>query len=610
MIPLCRDPGTSGPLTAALRACAVFLLCLTAACGGGGGGDDAVAEPVGQLPDAPPAPDPSPAPQPSPPPDPDPETDPEPDPGPGPAPPAPVTKAALEAASRFADQAAFGLPPEMLNTVAATGHAAWLEEQFELPATRHMTTVEELVARWESGELVDLLPEFEIYFALRRIAWWHHTVTAEDVVRQRVAFALSEIFVVSDSVTQLLGDPIALTSYYDMLLDNAFGNFRDLLRAVALHPAMGIYLSHANNRKANPAANTFPDENFAREVMQLFTIGLYELNLDGSQRLDGDGKPIATYNNGDIREFAKVFTGLSFGGTDAFFGNREGDFRLPMAMFDAFHEPGTKHLLNGAIIPDGQTGTQDIDAAIDNLFQHPNTAPFFARQLIQRLVTSNPSPSYVERVARVFNGEFGAPRGDLKAVIAAVLLDVEASAPAAASSSTGKVREPVARLAGLLRQFNASAADGFIAYTGIPLQELAAQHPLSSPSVFNFYLPDHSPAGAIADAGMVAPELQIVTSTTVVGMANLLDLAVTSGRITDLPEPFAPMTLDLSNYLALADDPAALIDELDVLLTHGQLSTASRDVILDAVTATPDLDLRLRTALYLLLISPDYTVRQ
>lgn len=547
---------------------------LVAACGGGSGAGNAV----------PPAPNP-------------------------PSPPPPPTMAQLADASRFAATATFGLPFEGIEALAQEGREAWLDRQFALPASLHSPIVRDLVDRRDAGEFASFEDDIEYLIQFRRLAWWHRAVTADDQLRQRVAFALSQIFVVSDNVDELIVYPFALTDYNDTLLNGAFGNFRDLLRDVTLHPTMGFYLSHINNRRSDPINNTFPDENYAREVMQLFSIGLFELNIDGSVRLDSNQRPIPTYGNDEIREFAKIFTGLSFAGPNAFFGNTKPNFVAPMQMFDAQHEPGEKRLLNGQVVPAGQTGMQDIDAAIDNLFNHPNVGPFIGRQLIQRLVTSNPSAAYVERVARVFNGDSDGVRGNLQAVVRAILLDPEATAVAGSLSQFGKLREPVVRYVSLLRQFNATSADGFIANSGYFVQFLGKQHPLSAPSVFNFYLPSHSPTGEIADAGLVAPEFQITTSNSIVGMSNLLDFVVFADFVTDAPEPFEPVSLNYDSYLAIAADVDALLDRLDIVLTAGTLDANTRAAIRAILVDVDDLGLRTRAAIYMFMVSSDYAVR-
>ncbi|MEM7277451.1 MAG: DUF1800 domain-containing protein [Pseudomonadota bacterium] len=553
---------------------AVFTLCLGAllqACGGGGGSDSPPVTPP-------------------------------------PAPP-PVSKQELAEAARFAGQASFGIPYEELEALARSGRSNWIDAQFALPASLHKPLIDDFVQRREAGEFAQFEEDIEYLIYFRRLAWWHQTITGNDLLRQRVAFALSEILVVSDNTDALLVDPYALSTYYDTLQTHAFGNFRDLLRDVSLHPSMGVFLSHINNARSNPAANTFPDENYAREVMQLFSIGLFELNIDGSPVTDADGRPVPTYDNDDIREFAKIFTGLSFGGQNSFFGRRFGDFKVPMQMFEDAHEPGEKRLLRGQVVPAGQSGLEDIEAAIDNLFNHPNVGPFIGKQLIQRLVTSNPSPAYVERVARAFNGETSGVRGDMRAVIRAILLDPEASADSNPASNFGKLREPVVVYTRILRQFGAESADGFIANLGFFLQGVTRQHPLSSPSVFNFFLPSHSPPGAIADANLVAPEFQIATSTTVISTANLFDAILFGDFATDAPEPFATVTLNLDPYLAVADDTEALLDRLDVVLTEGTVSTETRTAVANAIDASNDPSLRVRMAIYLYLISPDHAVR-
>ncbi|MEQ9395912.1 DUF1800 domain-containing protein [Haliea sp.] len=537
-------------------------------------------------------------------------------PAPGGGDPAPVDPTTpeplrgIDAAARLASRASFGMPWAEINAIADHGETTWLEDQFALPRGYHDPVVAELQARAARGDfdVLDLDPVI-LQGLFSRMAWWHRTLTAEDQLRQRVAFALSEIFVVSDNVDVLFTSAYAMSNYYDTLLTHAFGNFRDLLLAVTLHPTMGVYLSHINNARADPEANTFPDENYAREVMQLFSIGLFELNPDGSERLDGAGQPLPTYDNEDIGELARVFTGLSFGGANNRFPSRLPEFREPMRMFEAFHDSDAKQLLGGTVLPGGQGGMQDIEDAIDNLFQHPNVGPFIGRQLIQRLVSSNPSPAYVERVTAAFNGEDGTVRGDMRNVLRAILLDPEARALPDPDSHRGKLREPLLRLVAALRQLNTSSPDGFYANTGFYVQEQIQQHPLSAPSVFNFFLPAFQPVGAIADAGLVAPEFQITNSSSVIAIANLLQAAVLGNFLNDLRlPPFSAASMDLGEYLALADDVPALLDRLDTVFTYGTLSDASRGSIAEAASAIDEPELRVRVALYLLLISPDYAV--
>ncbi|MGI9324634.1 MAG: DUF1800 domain-containing protein [Pseudomonadales bacterium] len=552
-----------------------LLLLVLGACGGGGGGSSRnnPAPPIGN-----------------------------------PAPPQPLTQAQLNSASMIAAQSTFGLTYEAIVDIAETGPETWLDEQFAVPVTTHKSLVDELLNARAAGEYAEITDDLEFLILSRRLAWWHRAFSAPDLVRQRVAFALSEIFVVADTVDALIINPYALATYYDLLLTHSFGNYRDLLKAVALHPAMGIYLSHVNNRKADPLNNTFPDENFAREVMQLFSIGLFELNLDGSIKLDGNGDPLPTYGNEQIREFAKIFTGLSYDGDAPYFGNPEPVYQLPMIMFDDFHEPGSKTLLGGQVVPAGQTGEQDIDAAVDNLFNHPNVGPFMARLLIQRLVTSNPSPAYISRIASIFNDNGAGVRGDLQAVIRAMLLDQEASTPTDQDQG-GKLREPILRYIAFVRAFNPSSPDGYLFNYGFYLQNVLRQHPQSSPSVFNFFQPDHTPAGTLADADLKAPEFQITTATTIAGMTNVVDFGINADFVTDVQPPFETVSLDFSDYVAFADDLDGLLDRLDLVFTYGQLSDSTRSAIINSIQDVEDVNFRTRMAIYLLLISPDYAVQ-
>ena len=562
-----------------------FLSCLTlslliASCGGGGSSTSTSA-PVPIAPTGPPPPPPPP---------------------PGP------TDAELKATSSFVSKATFGMPYEDIVSIAETGHEAWLDEQLAMTPTSHLEFADELVRRRDAGEFKPADDGILLTITFWRGTWWNRAMTAPDQVQQRVAYALSQIFVVSD--TDLLRDnPPALTSYMDVMLEGSTGNFRDLLRNVALHPAMGIYLSHVNNRKADPENNIFPDENFAREVMQLFSIGLFELNEDATHKRDEEGKLIPTYTSEDIREYAKIFTGLSYSGPNAWFGRWRPYFREPMQMFEHQHSPGPKHLLGGVVVPDGQTGMDDIEMAIDSLFNHPNVGPFIGRQLIQRMTTSNPSPEYIERVTRAFNGDSTGVRGDMKAVVRAILLDPEVTNPPI-PNSFGKMREPVLRLTALARQFNAECEDGLFYNNGYTMNYYGQQHPLNAPSVFNFYSPFHSPAGTLAENNLVAPEFQITTATTVINMVNLMDLGVFQEDLLFSPsEPFKPTKINIDEYVDMADDVDELIDRLDIVMTAGSLDEATRVRIKLGIESvgTSKLD-RARHAIYLFAMSPNYVV--
>ena len=566
---------------------AMIGLCALGGCGGGGaGGGSAV--PGGSTPPAAPAPAPSPAPA----------------PGPGAS---GASEAELVSASKFVSRTTLGPSLPVIETVAAMGPEAWLEAQFEVPQTVHADIVTRYGERFGFEFASDPGPENYKRFALIEAA-----ITGEDLLRQRVAFALSQIFVVSDRVDLLHDDPYGLAIYWDLLATHAFGNYRDLLEAVTLSPVMGHYLSHANNARSNPATNTFPDENYAREVMQLFSIGLFELNRDGTRRLGSDGAPIPTYSNTDVREYAKIFTGLTWGpespGDPVVFGSDQDILTTPMVMVDAFHEPGEKRLLGGAVVPAGNTGLEDVRLALDSLFEHPNTGPFIGRLLIQRLVTSNPSPAYVERVARAFEGDATSVRGDMRAVLRAVLLDPEALTPDA--STGGKLREPFVRWLGLFRGVGSSSSDGLYPLVGVLPAEGLQQFALSAPSVFNFYLPDYAPPGELVERGLVSPELQITNDSTVVGWPNIVALALFEGVADELAEQVSTdVRIELGAWEAIAGDTDALLDRIGLVFAGGALSPATREVITRALTQLgPDPALRARIALYLALISPDHVV--
>lgn len=502
-----------------------------------------------------------------------------------------------EEASRFLSQATLGADWDEIHRTADIGLEAWLDEQFERPIGRHQPMLDALA---RAGQ--ELGPQH------RRWSWWEQVLEGPDPLRQRVAFALSELFVVSDELSQIAETPRGLANYYDMLLEDSFGNYRDLLLDVTLHPVMGVYLSHLKNEKSDPSRGRFPDENYAREVMQLFSIGLFLLEPDGSFVLDGSGQPIPTYDIEDITEYAKIFTGLGFAGPDHDFHDGVPLWTEPMRMFDAYHEPGSKQLLRATYVPPGQTGMQDVEDAIDNLFRHPNVGPFVSRRLIQRLVTSNPSPAYLQRVSAVFADNGSGVRGDMKALIRAILLDPEARRwPDNGDITEGMLRESFLRRVHLARAFNAhNLVSNFpISDGGAPLQ--FSQRPLSSPTVFNFFLPDFRPSGPISKAGLVAPEFQIVNAVTSISSANALRVQVDDAMNND-PDPALEVRLDLRDEIALASNPNALVDRLDLLLLYGNMSTPMKSVLLRALNRRSDPVERVQMAVHLISISPEYNV--
>jgi len=513
----------------------------------------------------------------------------------------------MEEASRFLSMATLGADYEEIVKVSEIGRENWLEEQFDQPPGYNLPFTLDLLSRVNDKDRVDT-------FAFKRYSWWQQVMTSPDILRQRVAFALSEIFVVSDRLDILAGHPEGMSSFYDVLLKHAFGNYRDLLLEVTLHPSMGVYLNHMNNRKADPEKGRFPDENYARESKQLLSIGLDELNPNGTIKTDSQGFPIPTYDNGDISEFARVFTGL----VSEEPRTEEEYINLidPMVMIEEFHDTGEKTLLNGQVLAGGQNGLKDIGDAVDNLFNHPNTGPFICKQLIQRLVTSNPDPNYVERVANVFADNGSGIRGDLKAVIRAILVDQDASDLSQADNPRfGKFHEPWVRYVSLMRQFNATTPENFYYNGGYTAQFFLNQHIGSSPSVFNFFLPDFRPNGIIGDNNLFAPEFQIMTSSTILNYPNLMFIMLFEEELFSLPDPeffFFPVSqpvIDFSDELALASDPTALVDRLDLILTYGQMSEGMKQIIVDAVSQLEELEFRVQAAMYLFMISPEYVVQ-
>lgn len=545
-----------------------------------------------------------------------------------------ATLNAQQEASRFLAQATLGANTDQITDVVNNGYETWIDTQFTLPKTETLTYMWDVINAVYQVEDIPLLstPPF-------RWAWWQAVMVNPDQLRQRVAMALSEIMVISTKTDLLEDFSTAVAYFYDLLLTHAFGNFRDLLYAVTLSPAMGYYLSHAGNRKADPATNRFPDENFAREVMQLFSIGLFELNLDGTHQVDGNGDSIPTYTNSDISEFAKVFTGLTYTvsalwaeeeidpNTSAGFAEAPMEWdntSAPLEMYDQFHEPGAKQLLNGFTIPAGQTGMQDINDAIDNLFNHPNVGPFIGRLLIQRMVKSNPSPAYIARVATAFNDNGSGVRGDMQAVVKAILLDDEARNPTFINDpENGMLREPFVRYTHLCRAFEAFNEEGENLFynSGESAAEVLGQYPFASPSVFNFFSPDYRPLGPLDSQGLVAPEFQIMTSVTAVTLSNFWDLAVFDW-LMEVPEGLepddppgtmmpavSPVLLDLDPYWQMEGDVNALIDAFDLLLTYGTLSAEMRTIIHTALSGLDDdWDEVIRFAIILFLNCPEYAI--
>jgi uncharacterized protein (DUF1800 family) len=522
-------------------------------------------------------------------------------------------------AARFLTQASFGPTWSEIQALRTGGYEAWFAAQYAAPASRIVPYL----------DMIDAIPE-PVYQNARLEAWWRNTVTGPDQLRQRVAYALSQILVVSDASAALDIQVYAIGHYYDILVNGAFGNYRDLLGNVTRSPAMGAYLSMLANQKPDVVANVRPDENYAREILQLFSIGLVELHPDGSVRLDNQGQPIPSYDQFHIKTFAHVFTGWHFGNCDGFLFCFPGypvavGWTVPMQAFDDFHhvepdaDPDNNTFLLGVSRPSGGTPESNLELALDNIFDHPNVGPFIARRLIQNLVTSNPRPQYIARVAAAFDDNGQGVRGDLRAVVRAVLMDIDARNGHQSNPTTfGKVREPLLRQTQLWRAFSAASADG--RYRDWNPEFDFAQAPNRSPSVFNFYLPDYRPPGEIAAAQLYSPELQIVTETFVTRTANhFWNMA----EREHVGSPFAQnpaadrILVDFRPIQPLAQTIDPLLDRLNVLLMSGQMSSAMRTVLRDYLATIPytagnDSGGRRRTweAIHLITTSPEYIVQK
>ncbi|WP_271078395.1 DUF1800 domain-containing protein [Aurantiacibacter sp. MUD61] len=533
-------------------------------------------------------------------------------------------------AARFLLRASLRASTGDISSLRDRGYEPWLDDRMDAPNSQ--TGAQFLQAR--GYETVDTNEWYNQSRPGDHMIW-SQLLSSGNAVRKRAALAMSEFFVVSLNTISMSWRGSAIAAYWDILNQHAFGNFRDLLEDITLNPAMGVYLNTRGNRKADPRTGRVPDENFGREIMQLFTIGLYELNIDGSLRLDGNGQPIETYDNDDVTGIAKAFTGYDFdfngiGFTQQIGGTRQVEdaayARQPMTADTNrwrqtwlagrdYHSAEEKSFL-GVTIPAGTNASETLRITLDTLFNHPNVGPFFGKQMIQRLVTSNPSPGYVQRVAEAFNNNGSGVRGDLRAVFKAILLDDEALDSGNLSSAQfGKVREPMLRFVQWGRTFGAQSASGNWELRDLGDSSSAlGQSPLRPPSVFNFFRPGYVPQNSeTSSAGLVAPEMQITNETSVAGYVNFMERFI-DGRLwmaSDVKATYA-------DQLPIAHDTAALLDQLDLLLTAGQLSEATRNTIATTLNANPvaqgDSDdakrARVHAAVFLVMISNDYTVQR
>ena len=518
----------------------------------------------------------------------------------------------MEAAARLLSQATFGTTMADIEAVKTLGIAGWVDDQFARQGTPHLTYARDY-------------PGSESLTGPRQFKWLIDAVDGDDQLRQRVAFAYSEIFVTSDVTQTLKREQYAMANYYDILRNNAFANYRDLLREVTLNPVMGLYLSMLQNARADPEKNTRADENFAREVMQLFSIGLYQLNNDGTRRIDSNtGKPLPAYTQADVEEYARVFTGWNYSDADRWDRSPADAFTnklLPMTPFAGFHDSGRKQLLGGVISPAGLSAADDLDVALDSLFNHPNVGPFIGKQLIQRLVTSNPSNAFVGRVASAFNNNGAGVRGDMRAVVRAILLDPEARAGYANVANFGKLREPLIRWTNLWRAFNvqrgARSTNGQYNH-GSPYiyngADFLGQSVLSANSVFNFFHPDYAPPGPVRDSNLVAPEAEIYSDanilTTTARLNQLIQVHYQGGGDNARNTSY----IDIAEETALASSPQALLDRLNILLLSGQMSGGLRQILSDHMESLPGDERgrsqRVRDGITLIMASPEYLVQK
>ena len=524
---------------------------------------------------------------------------------------------------RFLEQATFGPTDALDQRIRRIGIRAWLAEQFNAPYPSPSNPYPDLILKPNNIQTgcpdARGTPEYALcvrtYYSPYPIQTWFfkEAFYGDAQLRHRVAWALSQLWVTSFPTIQQSSHMIA---YHKVLSQNAFGNYRTLMEEMTLNPAMGDYLDMARSTKNSP------NENYAREILQLFTIGLFMLNEDGTYQLDQNNEPIPTYDQETVNNFTKVFTGWSFcnvGCTNSTLGAV--NFKDPLVLNQNNHDITSKTLLaypNAAnqSIPSGLNGNTELDLALDNIFYHPNVGPFVGKFLIQHLVTSDPTPAYVGRVAAVFNNNGQGVRGDMRAVIRAILLDPEARGDVKTDPIYGKLREPVQMVTNFYRQTNVTSANGLTQSDGYvsPLPAIMAQNPFAAPTVFNYYPPNYVVPGTT----LLAPEFGLMNTGTAVARANVATfMSFSSIQVDTRNPPNAPQgtNINISGLTAVAqNDPTGerLMDELDYKFMHGTMSQQMRDTILGAVTAVPTSapDVRVRTALFLIASSSQYQIQR
>ena len=567
-------------------------------------------------------------------------------------------------AQQFLNRATFGAKDAEISSLADSmatlgiegACSKWIDDQFALPTTFHTATMKTFMATDGITAYNDATKNLLRY---RHHAWWHNAITAPDQLKQRLAWALIQICVVGEGgdnfnfVEIPTGQPtkpywFGMSTYYDMLLNRCDDRYRDVLQDVTYHPVMGVWLSSLRNQKGNAAIGSFPDENYAREIMQLMSIGLNELNNDGTFKLDGSGNVIPTYNNAIIGDFARTFTGLNYAsgdGTNIYSGYT--NYLDPMIMTNSVHDSGSKKLLNGQTIPGNANGNVDISNALDNLYAHPNVAPFISRLLIQRLVRSNPSKGYLTRVSKVFNDNGSGVKGDMRAVVKAILTDSEAWTSirmtrlrnptrlvvTSAGTEYSRLVEPVVQYASFFRRYGVPPTDTSGRYFLSAAPGTWNQAPYRAPSVFNFYLPHHQPSGGLATAvgsrnipneDLFAPEFQLLTAVVSNAWHNRSRSDIVNEYIdqylytTGTTNTNTRLTFDFSNEKSNAASQTGLVEYLDKVLCNGTMTDDFRTRLSDAIATKVTLSSpptanqlrdRVRGAMITVMNSPYYLIR-
>lgn len=578
-----------------------------------------------------------------------------------------------KASSRFLSQATLGPKLSEIQALQNQGIEPWLDQQFAMSPgfnlqnyvqNMHQSIVDSMNLQNPAGNYT--LNNVFIDDWVFDVAWFQANMVAQDRLRWRTSLALSQIFVTS-RISAFDDNPYALASYYDMLNKNAFGNYRSLIDSITYHPAMAVYLTYMNNHATDTLAisasnptkkQVFPDENYAREILQLFSIGLFELNNNGTEKKDANGKSIPTYDNDDIGNLAKVFTGLSWSHSRYLGDNNNvnrSSYTKPLKFFpkdssDKYvrwwanpstwrivdgHETGVKTFLNQTVpsrpVADGKL---DIRDALDIIFNHPNVGPFMARRLIQHLVSSNPTPEFIDRVASVFNNNGSGVRGDLKAVVRAILLDPEARDCCAEKEnvSYGHLREPFLRYMNLINGLELKNQGGIYRNVMVDLYDRIEQKPMYSPSVFNFYQPGYVPDGPLQAAGKVGPEFQTLNSLSFANYMNALHKWIVSNDPVEYWGIFSGETYKTDqepNFNIAADYVLAkdnrireFLDKYNLVLAQGRIKPENMSIIQNVllnmpmtydVNGVPDptlADIRLRMGIFLIMIAPDYLINK